>query len=74
MTKIKIIKREDAGLTKSPPTNKKASRRPKKPRSVESTIKDWITERRENDDAENRSRNSQLATWKTDNRVPAKAA
>jgi hypothetical protein len=73
MTKIKIIKREEAGLKKPPPTNKKASQRAKKPRSVESTIKDWITERRENDDAENRSRNSQLATWNTD-RVPAKAA
>ena len=73
MTKIKIIKRDEATITKSPPTNKKANQRPKKPRSVENTIKDWITERRENDDAENRSRNSQLATWSTDD-VPAKAA
>jgi hypothetical protein len=38
---------------------------------MESTIQDWITERRENDDAEHRSRNSQLATW-TD--TPAETA
>lgn len=69
--KIKIIKRNDVGV-KVPPTNRKANARPKKPRSVESTIKDWITERRENDDAEHRSRTSQLATWTTDRR-PAEA-
>jgi len=39
---------------------------------MESTVQDWIAERRENDDAEHRSRNSQLATW-TDT-PPAEAA
>ena len=65
MTKIKIIKRDDVGV-KAAPTNKKANLRPKKKRSMESTVKDWITERRENDDAEHRSRSSQLASWNTD--------
>jgi SET domain-containing protein len=68
--KIKVIKRNEDG-TPLPPTNRKANPRPKKKRSVESTIQDWITERRENNDAEHRSRNSQLATW-TD--TPAEAA
>ena len=70
LMKIKVIKRNLDG-TKPPPTNRKANPRPKKPRSMESTIQDWITERRENDDAEHRSRNSQLATW-TD--TPSEAA
>jgi hypothetical protein len=69
--KIKVIKRNADG-TKPPPTNRKANPRPKKPRSMESTVQDWITERRENDDAEHRSRNSQLANW-TDT-PPAEAA
>jgi len=68
--KIKVIKRNDDG-TKPAPTNRKANPRPKKQRSMESTVQDWITERRENDDAEHRSRNSQLATW-TD--TPSEAA
>ena len=70
LMKIKVIKRNDDG-TKPPPTNRKANSRPKKPRSMESTVQDWITERRENDDAEHRSRNSQLANW-TD--TPTEAA
>ncbi len=63
---IKVIKRKDGG-TKSPPDTgkaKKASR--KKERGVESTIQGWIAERRENDDAETRSRNSEFDAWNTD--------
>jgi len=70
---IKIIKQSD-GVPKIPPAAKKSAKeRPAKQRSLESTVKDWITERRENDDAENRSRNSQLAEWDTDP-VPAESA
>jgi len=65
MKKIKIIKKDEGGI-KLPPSNKTAIPRPKKQKSVESTVKDWITERRENDDAETRSRNSQLDAWNTD--------
>lgn len=68
MKKIKVIKRMDVGV-KPPPTNRKASK-PEKDRSMENTVKDWITERRENDDAESRSLNSQLADW-SDDSVPA---
>jgi hypothetical protein len=62
---IKVIKRDEAGM-EPPPTNRKAAPRPKKPRSMESTIKDWITERRENDEAEHRAATSELAAWETD--------
>jgi len=71
MKKIKVIKRNEVEV-KLPPTNRKATARPKKPRSVESTIQDWISERRENNDAEHRSRNSQFAAWTTDS-IPAEA-
>ena len=71
MKKIKVIKREEGGV-KLPPTNKTSNQRPKKQKSVESTIKDWITERRENDDAEDRSRRSQLDSWDIDP-TPAEA-
>ena len=73
---IKVIKQGDGVPKKIPPAaNKPSKERPKKPRSLESTVKDWITERRENDDAENRSRNSQLAEWDTDtDPVPAESA
>lgn len=71
MTKIKIIKRKE-GPVNVPPTNKAANQRPKKPKSMESTVKDWITERRENDDAEDRSRRSQLNSW-NDEPTPAEA-
>ena len=71
--RIKIIKQND-GVAKIPPAAQKpAKERTKKQRSLESTVKDWITERRENDDAENRSRNSQLAEWDADT-VPAEPA
>jgi len=67
---IKVIKREE-GETKSPPDaikTKKAKR--KKERSVESTIQGWIAERRENDDAESRTRNTEFDAWDTDD-LPA---
>ncbi len=63
---IKIIKREE-GEPKSPADavkTKKANR--KKERSVENTIQGWITERRENDDAENRTRNSEFDAWESE--------
>ena len=61
---VKIIKRNEV-VPKPTPTNRKAkNKRPAKPRTVESTIKDWITERRENVDTENRSFGLQLAAWK----------
>ncbi|MEO6335087.1 MAG: hypothetical protein ABIO91_08900 [Pyrinomonadaceae bacterium] len=65
MTKIKVIKRNEGG-EKTPPPAKASSKKPKKQRSMESTVKDWITERRENDDAETRDRNSQLDSWSED--------
>ncbi len=68
---IKVIKREESE-TKSPMPDaveeKKANR--KKERSVESTIQGWITERRENDDAESRTRNTEFDAWDTDS-LPA---
>ena len=66
MTKIKVIKRNE-GDEKSPPrTGKTANQKPKKKRSMESTVKDWITERRENDADETRDRNAQLDSWSED--------
>jgi hypothetical protein len=65
MNKIKVIKRDDVGV-KSQPTNRKAVQRPKKVRSVESTIQAWITERRDDEEAEHISRKSKFAAWKPD--------
>ena len=65
MTKIKIIKRVDGG-EKLPPSLKKSNERPRKKRSMEGTVKDWITERRENDDAEDLARRSELDAWNPD--------
>jgi hypothetical protein len=64
MTKIKVIKRNEGGEKSPPPAAKTA--KPKKKRSMESTVKDWITERRENDADETRDRNSQLDSWSED--------
>jgi hypothetical protein len=58
---IKVIKRND-GPAKAPAAGK-ARKRPKKKPSLESTVKTWITERRENDEAEQRS---SVAAWNTD--------
>jgi hypothetical protein len=66
MTKIKVIKRVDAGVVKAPVSKKTKNQKPKKQRSLEGTVKDWITERRENDDAETRERSSQLDSWNPD--------
>lgn len=66
MTKIKVIKRIDAGVVKPPVSKKAKNEKPKKQRSMESTVKDWITERRENDDAEDKDRRSQLDSWNPD--------
>ncbi len=66
MTKIKVIKRNEGGAKSPPPSKKAKNEKSKKQRSMESTVKDWITERRENDDAEDRDRRSQLDSWDTD--------
>jgi hypothetical protein len=66
---VKIIKRNE-GESK-PPTKKKE--KPKKKRSIESTIKDWITERRETTDIGIQTRSSQFNAWNPDS-IPAKAA
>jgi hypothetical protein len=60
---IKIIKRDDEA--KKAPVAKRPAK-PKKPRSVENTIQGWISERRENNDAEDRSRKVEWASWNTD--------
>lgn len=57
---IKVIKRPDAG-TKKPAAAKKVPE--KKKRSVESTIQNWITERRENEATEDATRNSDFQAW-----------
>jgi hypothetical protein len=66
---IKIIKRDDNKAKKAPVSKRPA--KPKKQRTVENTVQGWISERRENDDAENRSRKVEWASWKAD-LVPAK--
>jgi hypothetical protein len=66
MTKIKVIKRGDTGVATPPVSKKGKNQKPKKQRSLEGTVKDWITERRENDDAETRERSSQLDSWNPD--------
>jgi hypothetical protein len=71
MTKIKVIKRNEGGEKSPPPANKSAKQKPKKQRSMESTVKDWITERRENDADETRDRNSQLDSWSEDFHNPS---
>src|SRR5215207_1934184 len=59
---VKVIKRED-GEKKLPSVKKE---KPKRKRSMESTVQDWITERRENEDTQDRTRSSQLASWTDD--------
>jgi hypothetical protein len=66
---VKVIKRTD-GKTVAPSSKKKKA---KKKRSIESTIQDWITERRENEDSGNRTRSAQLADWNAE-AAPTKAA
>ncbi len=66
---IKIIKRDD-NQAKKPPASKRPAKR-KKQRTVENTIQGWISERRENDDAENRSREVEWDSWNTE-LVPSK--
>ena len=61
--KIKIIKRIDGN--KPAAAEKKKEDKKKKP-SVESTVQTWITERRENVETEDRSRNANFARWSTD--------
>ena len=60
---IKIIKRNDDGPAKPPAAAKLAKGRPKKKPSLESTVQTWITERRENDEAEQRT---SVDAWNTD--------
>lgn len=56
---VKIVKRTEVKSVAQSSKKKKA----KKKRSIESTIQDWITERRENEDSGNRTLNDQLANW-----------
>ena len=77
MTKriIKVIKRGD-GAVNLPTPAQVVKRRKKKEPTVAETIKGWIDERRENNDAEDRSREKQLAAWDADPNpvTPAKAS
>lgn len=66
MKKVKIIKRDDSKPKTPPPVKDK----PRKTRSIEGTIKDWVNERRENIDTETRMRNSKFAAWDTST-IPA---
>ena len=56
---IKIIKRGEGESTKPAPKKEK----PRKKRSMESTVQDWITERRDNEETADRSRNSEFQAW-----------
>ena len=61
---IKIIKRTEGGARIPPAAGKAAKKaRRKKEQNVADTIQNWITERRENNDAEQRS---SIAAWNTD--------
>jgi hypothetical protein len=60
---IKIIKRTDSSVKTPPPKKKRGKGAQKRERTVADTIQSWITERRENNDAEHRSR---VAAWNTD--------
>ena len=66
---IKIIKKEDVGVKKpaKPPVVKPAE----KNRDVAKEISNWINERRENNDAENRRHRRKFQTWKSDSVIPA---
>jgi hypothetical protein len=67
---IKIIKRTEGGV-KTPPASRRAAKKGRrKELSVADTIQGWITERRENNDAEHRS---SIAAWNTEI-IPAEAA
>lgn len=68
MKKVKIIKRDDG----KPKTPSPVKEKPEKKRSIEGTIQDWVTERREKVDTEDRSRNSNFAAWNTDT-IPSEA-
>lgn len=67
---IRIIKRTE-GRAKTPPAAGKAAKKKarRKEQTVADTIQTWITERRENNDAEHRS---SIAAWNTDI-IPAEA-
>ena len=65
---IKVIKQTDGEPIPSPKKEK-----PKRKRSIESTIQDWITERRDNEETEDRSRNSDFNAWNDDS-TPAQTA
>jgi hypothetical protein len=65
---IKIVKKKDS----KPPSRKKEA--PKRKRSIESTVQSWITERRDNEETEDRSRNSQFKSWSKNDTIPAEAA
>ena len=68
MKKVKIIKRDDDKPKTPSPVKEKSERK----RSIEGTIQDWVTERREKADTEIRSRNSKFDSW-TNDAIPAEA-
>jgi hypothetical protein len=70
---IKVIKRgEDRKIS---PSAKTTVKRPsKKEPTVAETIKGWISERRENNDAEDRTRRKQFSSWNSDKSIHATSA
>ena len=68
---IKVIKRKDREA-EGQPVAKPATKKPAEiNRGVATTIEDWISERRENNTAENRTRQLQFSNWNTDSLIPA---
>jgi hypothetical protein len=59
---VRIIK-QTRGESEPPPAKKQS---PRKKRSLESTVQGWITERRDNQETADRSRNSEFEDWNAD--------
>ena len=70
---IKVIKRNES-VPVRPPATKSFKITPKKKPTVADTIKTWIDERRENNDAEDRSRRKQFTAWTPDEVIHATAS
>jgi hypothetical protein len=68
---IKVIKRKDREAEVQP-VAKPATKKPAEiNRGVATTIENWISQRRENTTAEDRSRQLKFANWNTDSLIPA---
>ena len=71
---IKVIKRIEGG-PKVPPAGKaKVKEKEEKRPGVADTVKGWITERRENNEAEDRSRRKKFSAWRPDRSIHATSA